>query len=242
MQLTVMGYPGDVLKAVFCPDKIRQRRAKETVTMELTHERQVALAAVKTCGKRFFATGGGQHLTADDGFIVAEMCFCETAVKEKEKEKKSRMEGNAKRDAALIVLNRLENHLDDNVDALLSKELETLLKWKGVQVLKMGDKVAKRSLYKKIVEEGGGVKTAYSWMDANEEELEALKNAPIEMADTSYGRYEAEQKRNVVRVCRKMTPKERENLRRSLDKMDASAAAAVDAADAENEPTNIPPI
>ena len=63
------------------------------------------------------------------------------------------------------------------------------------------------------------------------------------MVDTSYGRYEAEQKRNVVRACRKMTPEERENLRRSLDKMDAStAAAADDAADAENEPTNITPI
>ena len=107
MQLTVMGYHGNVLKAVFCPDKICQWRAEETVTVELTHEQQVALAAAKTCGKRFFATGGGQHLTTDDGFIAAEMCFCEAAVKEIEKEKKSWMEGNAKRDAALIVLDRL---------------------------------------------------------------------------------------------------------------------------------------
>ncbi len=58
----------------------------------------------------------------------------------------------------------------------------------------------------------------------------------------SYGCYEAEQKRNVVRACRKMTPEERENLRRSLGEMDASAAAADDAADAKNEPTNITPI
>ena len=35
-------------------------------------------------------------------------------------------------------------------------------------------------------------------MDANEEELKVLKNVPIEMADTSSGRYEAEQKRNVA--------------------------------------------
>ena len=58
----------------------------------------------------------------------------------------------------------------------------------------------------------------------------------------SYGCYEAEQKRNVVRACRKMTPEERENLRRSLGEMDASAAAADDAADTKNEPTNITPI
>ena len=38
------------------------------------------------------------------------------------------MVGNAKHDAALIVLDRLENHLDGNVNALLIKELETLLK------------------------------------------------------------------------------------------------------------------
>ena len=110
----------------------------------------MALGAAKTCRKRFFATGGGQHLTADDGFIAAELCFCEAAVKEKEKEKKSRTEGNARRDAALIVLDRLVNHLNGNVGALLSKELETLLKWKGVQVSKMGDKTVKRALYKKM--------------------------------------------------------------------------------------------
>ena len=51
----------------------------------------------------------------------------------------------------------------------------------------MGDKAAKRALYKKIVEEGGGVKTAYLWTDADKEELQALKNASIKMADTSYG-------------------------------------------------------
>ena len=106
MQLTVMGYRGDVLKAVFCSDKIRQRRAKETVTIELTHEQQVALAAAKTCENRFFVTGGDQHLTAGNGFIAAEMCFREAAVKEKEKEKKSWMEGNEKRDAALIVFDQ----------------------------------------------------------------------------------------------------------------------------------------
>ena len=78
------------------------------------------------------------------------------------------------------------------------------------------------------------------WTDANKEELEALKNAPIKMVDTSYGCYKAKQKRNVVRACRKMMPKERENLHQSLDEMDASAAAADDAADAKNKPTTSP--
>ena len=49
-----------------------------------------------------------------------------------------------------------------------------------------------------VKEGGGGIETACAWMDANEEELKVLKNVPIEMADTSSGRYEAEQKRNVA--------------------------------------------
>ncbi len=179
----MMGYSSDVLKAVFCPDKIRQRQTKETMTVELTHEQQVqvALAAAKTCGKRFFVTGGGQNLTADDGFIAAEMCFREATVKEKEKEKKSRMEGNVKRDAALITLDCLDNHLDGNSNALLSKELQTLLKWKGVQVSRWGIRRQRESTLQKKCRKGSGVKTACSWTDANKEELKALKNAPIEM-------------------------------------------------------------
>ena len=56
----------------------------------------------------------------------------------------------------LIVLDRLGNHLNGNVNALLSKELKTLLKWKGVQVSTMGDKAAKRALYKKLLKRAVG--------------------------------------------------------------------------------------
>ncbi len=89
----------------------------------------MALATAKTCRKRFFTAGGGQYPTADGGFIAAEMCFCEATVKKREeKEKKTWIEGNARHNAALIVLNCLENHINGNVNVLLSKELETLLK------------------------------------------------------------------------------------------------------------------
>ena len=205
----------------------------------------MALATAKTCRKRFFTAGGGQYPTADGGFIAAEMCFREATVKKREeKEKKTWIEGNARHDAALIVLNCLENHINGNVNVLLSKELETLLKWRGVQVSKMGDKAARKALYKQFVKEGsGGVETACAWMDTKEEELKAPKNEPIKMVDTSYGRFEAEQKRNVVRACRKMMPKEREDLRQVINEMDTFADAAATAANAadENEPTNITP-
>jgi hypothetical protein len=71
----------------------------------------------------------------------------------------------------------------------------------------MGDKAARRALYKQFVKEGGGgVNTACTWMDNDKEELKALKNVLIKMVDTSYGGYKAKQKRNAVRACRKMTP------------------------------------
>ena len=106
---------------------------------------------------------------------------------------------------------------------------------------KRGDKAARRALYKQSVKGGGGgVKTACGWKDANEEELKALKNAPFEMVDTSYGCYEAKQQRNVMRACRKMMPTKREDLRQGIDEMDTPAAAAA-ANTNENEPTHITP-
>jgi hypothetical protein len=64
--------------------------------------------------------------------------------------------------------------------------------------------------------------------------------APIETADTSYGRDEAEQKRNVVWARRKKMPEEREDLHQVINKMDTSDA--VTAAANKNEPTNITPV
>ena len=104
---------------------------------------------------------------------------------------------------------------------------------------------ARRALYKQFIDEGGGgVEMACAWKDANKEELKTLKHAPIEMVNTFYGRYEAKQKRNVVRASRKMMLEEREDLRQVINKMDASAtsAAAVAAAANRNKPTNITPI
>ena len=52
-QLNVMGYRGDVLRAQFCPDKIREMKASGPVTVANTRERQEALAAAHTHGKKF---------------------------------------------------------------------------------------------------------------------------------------------------------------------------------------------
>ncbi len=67
--------------------------------------------------------------------------------------------------------------------------------------------------------------------------LVALMNVPIEMADTSYGRFLATQKRDAKRAFQHMSPAEREALLRRL--MEINAA---DAKDGQSPPTNPTPV
>jgi hypothetical protein len=63
--------------------------------------------------------------------------------------------------------------------------------------------------------------------------LVALKNAPIEMADTSYGRFLATQKRDTEKAFQHMSPAEREAFLRRLTEIDAD-----DAEDGQSPPSN----
>ena len=60
--------------------------------------------------------------------------------------KKVRIEFHARRDAALAVLDRLDQELDGNVERLANKDLEVLLRWKGALPSKMGNMANKRAL------------------------------------------------------------------------------------------------
>jgi hypothetical protein len=138
-------------------DKIRERQAAAVpVTIAQTCEHQEAIASDNTTGKRFFATGGGTHITTDDGFIAAEMNRRNKVVAEREKEKKSWFERHARRDTALNVLDRLKYELGGGISGLSGAELTVLLRWKGILVTKMGTVANKRALYQKIVDVGGG--------------------------------------------------------------------------------------
>jgi hypothetical protein len=68
--------------------------------------------------------------------------------------KHSRVEYHLRRKAALPILKRLVNELGKNVGRQTSKELETLLWWKGVPVTKMGNVANRRILHKQFAEEG----------------------------------------------------------------------------------------
>ncbi len=145
-QLNVMGYRGDVLSAQFHPDKISKRKALGPVTVANTHERQEALAATHMHGKKFFVMGG-EHLTSDDIFIVVELNRRREEAMEREKDKKSRVEYHTRHEAALPIVDRLKNELENDVGQLKSKELEVLLRWKGVPVSTMGNVANRCILY-----------------------------------------------------------------------------------------------
>jgi hypothetical protein len=119
--------------------------------------------------------------------------------------------------------------------------LEVLLRWKGVPVSKMGNVVNRRVLYQQFTDGGGreedDVSIPAPWTDANEAGLMALKNAHIEMADTSYGRYLVTQKRDAERAFQHIDAAEREAFLRRLTEINAA-----DAEDGQSPPPNPTPI
>ncbi len=151
------------------------------------------------------------------------------------------MEYHARREAALPVLDRLENILENIAARLTGKELEVLLRWKGVPVSKMGNVANRRVLYQQFAdggeEEEDDASIPTPWPDANKTGLVALRNAPIEMADTSYGRFLATQKRDAERAYQRMDAEEREAFLQRLTETDAD-----DAKDGQSPPPNPTPV
>jgi hypothetical protein len=105
---------------------------------------------------------------------------------EMENGKHSRVEYHLRRKAALPNLERLVNELEKNVGWQTSKEQEMLLWWKGVPVSKM-ENIENRCILHEPFAEGSTeeVSIPTSWMENDQIELNALRTAPIKMANTS---------------------------------------------------------
>ena len=69
-------------------------------------------------------------MTSNDMLIAVELNQRNAEVTEREKEKKSRVEYHARREAALPIVDRLQNDLGDDIGQLKSKDLEVLIRWK----------------------------------------------------------------------------------------------------------------
>ena len=72
------------------------------------------------------------------------------------KDKKRRLKYRVRREAALPMLDRLDNVLENAVTRLTGKELEVLLRWKGVPVSKMGNVANRRVLSTIHIRSRGG--------------------------------------------------------------------------------------
>jgi hypothetical protein len=184
---------------------------------------------------------GGKHITSDNMFKAAKIVRWNAEAVEREKDKKRRFEYLARHEAALPVLDCLENVLENIVARLTGKELEVLLRWKGVPVSKMGNVANRWVLYQQFAdggeEEEDDASIPAPWTDADETGLVALRNAPIEMADTLYGWFLATHKRDTERAYQCMDAEEREAFLQRLTEINAD-----DAKDGQSLPSNPTPV
>ena len=165
-------------------------------------------------------------MTSNDMLKAAEINRQKGEAAEREKDKKRRVEFHARREAALPILDRLEHELENDVAQLTSKELEVLLWWKGVAASKMGNVANRRLLYQQLAE-GDVVEEASipaPWTEIDEAELIALRDAPIAMCDTAYGRFEEQKKRDVERAYQKMSAAEKEIFKKKMAEIDGADA------------------
>ena len=171
-----MGYGANLLKTVFNKDKIKASAEESSISVVVanTCEWQEALAKATTHGKKIYVTGG-KLVTLVDMFIAAEMGNRKREIAEMKKDKKVHMEFHTRRDATLVVLNRLHHESDDNVARLTNREQEVLLWWKGVPVSKMGNMASKRgALYQQFSGNrgDGNLDNLARWTEAEEANLE----------------------------------------------------------------------
>ena len=78
--------------------------------------------------------------------------------------------------------------------------------------------VASRCILYPQFAEGGleEVSIPAPWMENDQTELDALRNVPIKMADTSYGCFLVQQKRDAERAYQKMSGEEKVDFKRKM--------------------------
>ena len=162
----------------------------------------------------FHATGG-DHLTSDDMFCGAEVNNRKKQVASMEKEKDARILFAKRKKAAVLVL-RQGKFIDDLSDT----ELGILLLFHGVPVGKMGNKPDKKAKWQAIINNEEKIPSMPLWTDQDEAKLQSLKDKPIELGDTAFGRFVDNRKQEAAAVYSKMTKEERADLKRKMAEID----------------------
>jgi hypothetical protein len=133
-----MGYKGDALKSQFTENKIWERQAAAAVVVPQNLQAPRGYCCCKYALQEVFVTGG-KHFISDKMFKATENNRQTLEAVEMENGKKSWVEYHLRRKAALPILECLVNELENNAGQQTRKELEMLLRWKGVPVSKMGN-------------------------------------------------------------------------------------------------------
>ena len=76
------------------------------------------------------------------------------------------------------------------------------------------------------------------WTEIDKAELIALRDAPIAMCDTAYGRFEEQKKRDVERAYQKMSAVDKEMFKKKMAEIDEADAGC----DEESPPPTPPPV
>ena len=95
----------------------------------------------------------------------------------------------------------------------------------GCLCVKMGNVANRHILYQQFAEGGSEeVSIPAPWTENDQTELDALRNAPIKMANTSYGHFLAQQKRDVEQAYQKMSDEEKVDFKRKMAEFDVAGA------------------
>ncbi len=103
----------------------------------------------------------------------------------------------------------------------------------------MGKVVNRRILYQQFAEGGAeevGIVPA-PWTEIDKAELIVLRDGPITIGDTAYGRFEEQKKRGVEQAYQKMTAAEKEVFKQKMAEYDE-----MDADDGETPPPTPTPV
>ena len=217
------GFNGDLLKA-----ELKAIDEPTVLTRPHTKERVELLAKATTHGTKWMATGGS-HLMTEDYFKSVELPKRENEIKAMEMDKLKRIKGDQlRRDAEAILVARRDALANKQYNVLNAAELETLLKWHNVPKAHKEKKAGMVARWATIWE--GGLKPPFFevWTDVDESKLEELKAMDIDMSQTALGRLKELKKREAFISVREMNEEEREKMRRSLDEIEAEAAAALE--------------
>ena len=221
--LTRGGFNGDLLKA-----ELKTIDEPTVLTRPHTKERVELLAKATTHGTKWMATGGS-HLMTEDFFKSVELPKRENEIKAMEMDKLERIKGDQlRRNAEVILVARRDALVNKQYNVLNAAELETLLKWHNVPKAHKEKKAGMIARWATIWE--GGLKPPFFevWTDVDESKLEELKAMDIDMSQTALGRLKELKKREAFISVREMNEEEREKMRRSLDEIEAKAAAALE--------------